>query len=180
MVNKCEKCGYNSDKNKKKFGLPLCDVCLSFAPNSPEKLDEYISDKISPNFASELNKFRRYSKSRGEVQKIGMIRKSVEGKHVSRIPFGYEWDLKNKLLVPAQNFREVEEMFEEYSSPDVSLRQVAGKHKLSVNGLKKILKNFAYLGKVRFDGQIHEGKHKPIVSPILFNKVQDKLDKLKK
>ena len=173
MANKCEKCGYESNKNITKFGLHLCSVCAAFAPNNPEKLDEYVSEKISPDFSNELDKFRKYSKPRGEVQKIGMIKRSSEGKHVSRIPFGYEWDLKNKALVPAQNYHE------EYASSDnVSLRQISRKHHLSVNGLKKILRNFAYLGKVRFDGQIHEGKHKSIVSPILFNKVQDKLDKL--
>ena len=178
-MSKCEKCGHDSEKNLKKFGLSLCEVCIAFAPNNPEKLDDYVSEKISPDLAPELNKFRKYSKPRGELQKIGMLKKSSEGKHVSRIPFGYEWNLKNKSLVPAQNFREVEEMFEEYSSSeDMSLRQVARKHHLSVNGLKKILRNFAYLGKVKFDGQIHDGKHKSIVSSILFNKVQDKLDRL--
>lgn len=179
-MTKCEKCGHESEKNLKKFGLSLCEVCIAFAPNNPEKLDDYISEKISPDAVKELDKFRKYSKPRGEIQKIGMLKKSSEGKHVSRIPFGYEWDLKNKSLIPAQNFREVEEMFEEYSaSDDVSLRQVAKKHNLSVNGLKKILRNFAYIGKVKFDGQIHEGKHKAILSTTLFNKVQDKLDKLK-
>jgi len=74
----------------------------------------------------------------------------------------------------------VEEIFEEFLKEDVSLSSLAQKHKLSVNGLKKILRNFVYVGKVKFDGQIHEGKHKPIVSTILFNHVQDKLEKTKR
>ncbi|HOF44160.1 MAG TPA: recombinase family protein [Candidatus Pacearchaeota archaeon] len=117
---------------------------------------------------------------RGESQKKGMIKKFSEGRHVSRAPFGYEFDLKSKMLIPAQNSREVEEIFEEFLKEDVSLSSLAQKHKLSVNGLKKILRNFVYVGKVKFDGQIHEGKHKPIVSTILFNHVQDKLEKTKR
>jgi len=118
--------------------------------------------------------------NRGYYQKEGMIKKSSEGKHMSRAPMGYEWDLKEKILIPAQYSREVEEIFEEFLQPDANLSKLAKKHNLSVNGLKKILRNFAYVGKVKFDGQIHEGKHTPLVSTILFNHVQDKLDKIKR
>ncbi len=119
------------------------------------------------------------AENRGKSQKKGMIKKFYEGKHVSRAPFGYEWDLKLKLLVPAKNSREVEEIFEEFLKPDVTLSSLAQKHKLSVNGLKKVLRNFVYVGKVMFEGQLREGKHTPLVSTILFNHVQDKLEKLK-
>jgi hypothetical protein len=117
---------------------------------------------------------------RGDIQKKGMIKKFSEGKHMSRAPFGYVWDLRDKILVPAQNSREIEEIFEEFLQPDINLSILANKHNLSVNGLKKVLRNFAYVGKVKFDGQIHEGKHKPLVTTILFNHVQDKLDKIKR
>jgi DNA invertase Pin-like site-specific DNA recombinase len=117
---------------------------------------------------------------RGHYQKEGMIKKSAEGKHMSRAPFGYDWDLKEKILIPSQYSREIEEIFEEVLQSDINLSKLANKHKLSVNGLKKVLRNFAYVGKVKFDGQIHEGKHTPLVSTILFNHVQDKLDKIRK
>ena len=128
----------------------------------------------------EIEKNHLKIEDRGESQKKGMIKKFSEGRHVSRAPFGYEFYLKSKMLIPAQNSREVEEIFEEFLKEDVSLSSLAQKHKLSVNGLKKILRNFVYVGKVKFDGQIHEGKHKPIVSTILFNHVQDKLEKTKR
>jgi len=117
---------------------------------------------------------------RGHVQKKGMIKKFSEGKHMSRAPFGYEWNLKEKILIPAQNSREIEEIFEEFLKEDMNLSILSKKYNLSVNGLKKILKNFAYVGKIKFDGQIHEGKHQALVSTILFNHVQDKLDKIKR
>jgi site-specific DNA recombinase len=114
---------------------------------------------------------------RGKIQKLGMIKKASTGKHVSRVPFGYKWE--NKQLVPAQNYREIEEIFEKFLEPGMSLTRLSKMHNLSVNGLKKILKNFTYIGKIKFNGQIHEGKHQPIVSSYLFNKVQDKLEKKK-
>ena len=125
-------------------------------------------------------KIKNLTNFRGENQKLGMIKKASQGKHMSRTPFGYNWDLKQKILVPAQNYLEVEEIYEEFLRPDMRLTTLAKKRNFSVNGLKKILKNFAYVGKVKFDGQIHEGKHKSIISSTLFNKVQDKLEKIHK
>jgi DNA invertase Pin-like site-specific DNA recombinase len=133
-----------------------------------------------PKCGHEFGIEEKVKEDRGESQKRGMIKKFSEGRHMSRAPFGYEWDLRDKVLIPAQNSREVEEIFEEFLQPDINLSALANKHNFSVNGLKKILRNFAYVGKVKFGGQIHEGKHKPLVSTILFNHVQDKLDKIKR
>lgn len=118
--------------------------------------------------------------NRGNSQKQGMLKKSSEGRHMSRAPFGYEFNLRDKILIPAENSREVEEIFEEFLREESTLKSIAQKHNLSVNGLKKILRNFVYVGKVKFDGQVHEGKHSPIISTTLFNHVQNKLDKLER
>ncbi len=109
-------------------------------------------------------------------QKNSMIKKASQGSLMSRVPFGYQ--VINGKLIPAENFREVEEIFEKFLNENYSLRTLAGKHNLSVNGLKKILKNFTYLGKIKFNNQIHEGTHQPIVSSTLFNHVQNKLERL--
>lgn len=109
-------------------------------------------------------------------QKEGMIKKATEGNLMSRAPFGYK--IENGKLIPAENYREIEEIFEEFLNNNISLRQLSEKHKLSVNGLKKILKNFTYIGKIKFNNQIHEGNHQSIVSSTLFNHVQDKLERM--
>ena len=116
--------------------------------------------------------------SRGEIQKKAMIEKALQGKLVARPAFGYKLELGN--LVPAVNSREVEEIFEEFLNTNISLTQLAKKHNFSVNGLKKILSNFTYIGKIKFNNQIHNGNHKPLISSTLFNHVQNKLEKLKK
>jgi len=109
-------------------------------------------------------------------QKEGMIKKAVKGSPMSRAPFGYV--LVGGVLTPAENFNEIEEIFEEFLHEDFSLRQLSEKHGLSVNGLKKVLKNFTYIGKVKFNNQIFPGNHKPIISSTLFNHVQNKIEKL--
>ena len=115
-------------------------------------------------------------KSRGENQKQGMVKKAIKGGVMSRAPFGYK--IENKKLMPAENFREIEEIFEEFLREKISLRTLAEKHNLSVNGLKKILTNFTYIGKIKFNNQIFEGNHEPIISSTLFNHVQNKLERL--
>lgn len=135
---------------------------------------------LCPHCGKEIEIENSEDKSRGQIQKLGMIKKSAQGKHVSRVPFGYIRDYPSGKLIPAQNAREIEEIFEEFLEDNIKLSSIAQKHKLSINGLKKILRNFAYVGKVKFDGQIHQGNHQPILSPILFNKVQDKLDRIGK
>jgi DNA invertase Pin-like site-specific DNA recombinase len=109
-------------------------------------------------------------------QKKGMITKASKGKPMSRAAFGYNLTYGN--LVPSQNFREVEEIFEEFLNTNISLTQLANKHHFSVNGMKKILKNFTYIGKIKFNNEIHEGKHQSIISSTLFNHVQNKLERL--
>jgi len=113
-----------------------------------------------------------------ENQKKGMIEKASKGNLMARPAFGY--NLLNGNLVPAQNFREVEEIFEEFLNTNISLRKLSEKHHFSVNGLKKILSNFTYIGKIKFDNKIHEGNHQPIISSTLFNHVQNKLERIKK
>lgn len=109
-------------------------------------------------------------------QKQGMIKKAIQGNLMSRAPFGYK--ISDGKLIPAENYREIEEIFEEFLNEKISLRQLSEKYNLSVNGLKKILKNFTYLGKIKFNNQIHEGTHQSIVSSTLFNHVQNKLERL--
>jgi len=169
---KCIKCAHESEENLEKFRVPLCNVCYRFCPNDEDKFKEYVHEKLDGEV---LKTFRKFSEI-GNPQKKAMINKASEGIIMSRPAFGYK--LVNGQLTPAQNFREIEEIFEEFLTKKISLTQLAKKHNLSVNGLKKILKNFTYIGKVKFNNQIHDGKHNPIISSTLFNHVQNKLERL--
>jgi DNA invertase Pin-like site-specific DNA recombinase len=123
----------------------------------------------------EIEKFKLHNKAK----KQGMKKKASQGKLMSRAPFGYIIQEGN--LVPAPYYKEVEEIFESFLDrvpKEMSLRQLAKPHSLSVNGLKKVLRNFTYIGKIKFDNEIHTGNHKPLISSTLFNRVQDKLEKM--
>ncbi|MEK6875397.1 MAG: recombinase family protein [Nanoarchaeota archaeon] len=169
MKTKCIKCRFESEENLEKFQTPICNICFRFSPTTEEQFKEYVSEKIDGNI---LETFRKHSQI-GNLQKKGMINKASKGAIMSRPPFGYK--IINRQLIPAENFREVEDIFQEFIRENISLNQLAKKHNFSVNGLKKILRNFTYIGKVKFGGEIHNGNHQPIISSTLFNHVQNKL-----
>ncbi len=131
-----------------------------------------ILKKENETLRQELEKF----KFQKDNKKKGMLKKAIKGELMSRPPFGYK--IVNNKMVPAENWKEIEEIFEEFLNNKVSLRKLSKKHSLSVNGLKKILKNFTYIGKIKFDKQIIQGKHQPIISSTLFNHIQNKIAQL--
>jgi len=105
----------------------------------------------------EIERLNQKINEKGENQKKGMIEKALKGDIMSRAPFGYI--IQDKKLIPAQNFAEIEEIFQDFLNNKISLRQLAQKHQLSVNGLKKILTIFTYIGKIKFNNQINDGNH---------------------
>ena len=177
---KCQKCGYYDPLGKKlriskEHKTVLCSVCNVFTPSDIEDFEAYLQEKIDSNL---LETFRRFAKESKENNlKKGMIDAAKKGKIVSRPAFGYK--MEQGKLVPADNADEVREIFEEFAD-DNSLNQIARNHNMSVNGIKKILRNFTYVGKVKFDNKILQGNHQPIITSELFNRVQQKIEKKKR
>lgn len=120
----------------------------------------------------ELEKLRKFT----EHRKNAMLEKAKKGKLMSRPAFGYKVEKNN--LIPAQNADEVREIFKEFLNNSISLSNLSKKHHLSVNGLKKIITNYTYIGKIKFNNQIYNAGHQPLVSSTLFNHVQNKIEKL--
>jgi len=167
-MKKCEKCGYESEENKPVKGKYLCRVCRKFIPENNQDFEKYIQEKIDWKL---LETFRN-----SENKNIKRMKEKAElGRIMNRAPFGYK--IENKQLIPDnQNKLIVQEIFRTFSEQNISLNQLAKQFNFSVNGIKKILKNFTYIGKVKFRGQIIQGKHEPIITPELFNRVQNKLE----
>jgi len=124
----------------------------------------------------ELEKLK---KQRGQNQKSGMIKKASFGKVMSKPAFGYKIEF-GKLVKDEEKARKIQDLFQDFLQNNLSLNRLANKYGFSVNGVKKILKNFTYLGKIKFDNQVHDGKHEIIISSTDFNHVQDKLDEILK
>jgi hypothetical protein len=169
----CVKCNYDQEEILEKQGFLLCSFCAFFAPENFHLLEQYSAERVDWR---EISTFRKNLRPKGDLQKEGMEKKARIGKIMSRAPFGYV--IKEKELVPAENFQEVEEIFEEYLKFP-NLTQISKRYGISVNGLKKVLTNFTYIGKIKFNNQVFEGNHKPLISSTLFNHVQNKIDFIK-
>jgi site-specific DNA recombinase len=142
-----------------------------------------LQDKIETTSASGklmfhvISAFAEFERNvTGERTKFSMDKKARDGNIVTRAPFGYQ--LENKQLVPAKHSYIVQEIFQDFLNQKISLTKLSKKYGFSVNGLKKILTNQTYLGKIKFDGQTHQGLHQPLLSNTLFNHTQNKLEKL--
>jgi len=143
-----------------------------------------LQDKIETTSASGklmfhiISAFAEFERNvTGERTKFSMDKKARDGGLVSRAPFGYK--IEDKKLIPKEDSYLVQELFQDFLNNEISLTKLSQKYKLSVNGLKKILTNQTYLGKIKFDGQTHQGTHQTLISSTLFNHVQNKLEKLR-
>ena len=134
----------------------------------------------------------------GEVKR-GMKEKSMRGEAMGKPPFGY--DVKDKILVPNDSADVVRYIFEQYAAGK-SYRAIASL--LIENGTKLgngedpngqavryILKNPAYIGKIRWDesasanynspsyqakpSELPDGKHEPIISQELWDAAQKRM-----
>ena len=178
---KCQKCGFYSPNGKdldiSGGDTVLCSICLTFAPDIKAQLEKYIAEKIDWQV---LDTFRKYNVNRSShsANKRSMIEKSKQGKIMSRPAFGYK--IKDGNLIPDDENRDnVKLIFEEFAAGK-SLNRISQTYGISVNGIKKILHNFTYIGKVKFNSQISQGNHLSIISPELFNSVQKMFESKKK
>lgn len=169
----CEKCGYSDDNCKMHSSVPLCSICGKFAPQDNDSFQNYISEKIDWTI---IDTFRKYGLK--NKQKEGMSKKAATGIHMSRAPLGYS--LIDQKLIQNEDASKVHTLFKQFNEGEWSLNQLSKQHDLSLNGLKKVLKNRTYLGEVKFDGKITKNSHKPLISEDLFYAVQRKLEKKSK
>jgi len=178
---KCAKCGYYSPLGNglgvnKAGNIVLCSICNTFAPEDAEQLKSYIDEKVA---WQELETFRRFNSNKSShlPHKRGMINKARQGNLMARPAFGYQ--VINGKLEPNEDSENVRLIFREFLDGK-SLNQISRVYGISVNGIKKILHNFTYIGKIKFANQISQGSHQAIISPEIFNEVQKRFEFLSK
>ena len=176
---KCQKCGYYSPLGSgleinKEHNAVLCNICGTFAPQEKSEFEIFLQEKLK---WQDLEGFRKFgaNKSSHSPHKLGMLEKSKQGKLMARPPFGYKV-IGGELFPDEQSSENVRLIFEEFAGGK-SMNQLAQQYTISVNGIKKILKNFSYIGKIKFNNQITQGTHKPLLSSELFNRVQSVFEK---
>jgi len=165
-----------------RFSRSLKDLILTI-----DKLKEWnidfisLQDKIETASASGklmfqiIGAFAEFERNIiGDRTTFGMERKAREGGFITKAPRGYK--LVNKQLIKNdEESQKIKELFEEFLNSDISLTQLAKKNNLTTSGIKKLLQNTTYLGKVKFANKENDGQHEPIVERDIFMKVQDKL-----
>ena len=98
-----------------------------------------------------------------------------------RTPFGYKrgGHKDNTLYIDERKASVVRDIFEMYSSVDSAdrTRRILSKYKgiLTPSNLYVILRNRNYLGELWYNGKSFPGKHEPIISRELFDRVQKML-----
>lgn len=118
-----------------------------------------------------------------------------EGRYYSgRAPIGYQWEMqpngKLALVVDPYNAKAVKDMFRLYASGK-SESAVAGymqekyglyptldRHSV-VGRISRFMRNPVYMGKVRMKDQICEGKHEALITPELWETVNERLSQNK-
>ncbi len=132
-----------------------------------------------------------YVDNLSENIKRGHRNKVKEGIWPQMSPIGYVNE-KGKGIVPHPELAPlVRKTFEAYSTGNFTLREVRDKfnglglkrksgRELAVSNYQKLLKNPIYTGLMRYNGEIFEGKHEPIISKKLFDTVQEVMSRKSK
>ncbi|OGG80725.1 hypothetical protein A3A39_00165, partial [Candidatus Kaiserbacteria bacterium RIFCSPLOWO2_01_FULL_54_13] len=125
-----------------------------------------------------------YVDNLSENIKRGHRNKVKEGIWPQMSPLGYV-NVKGAGIVPDEHIAPlIKKTFEVYATGNFTLRQLRDKFnelglkrksgkELAVSNYQQILKNPIYTGLMRYNGEIHEGKHEPIITKKLFDSVQE-------
>ena len=123
---------------------------------------------------------------REEIAK-GMLEKASQGQFPGRPPIGYRANKETKCIeLNPETAPKVFKLFEMYSTGNFSLediRKLASQVGLkypsgnapSMSTLHRILCNPFYYGEFQWHGELYPGKHSPLISRALFEKVQKNL-----
>jgi len=128
-----------------------------------------------------------YVDNLSENTKRGLRQKIRNGVWPSWAPVGYLNNPKTKMIdVDPEKAPKIRKLFELYATGNHTfnslskwcreneLRGNLGKH-ISISNIPIILRNIFYIGLMKYKGEIFEGKHEPLISKKLFDKVQGML-----
>ena len=125
-----------------------------------------------------------YVDNLSENIKRGHRNKVKEGIWPQMSPLGYV-NVKGKGIAPDVEIAKlIKKTFEAYATGNFTLRHLREKfnvlglkrksgRELAVSNYQQILKNPIYTGLMRYNGEIYEGKHEPIITKKLFDSVQE-------
>jgi len=155
-----------------------------------------LKDMMFPTFPFENtpyginNLFRAFADSKLETDKLvvdikrGLYLKAKEGRWPGFAPLGF----KNRkgtgnIYIDKKRAPLITKMYELYSTGKYTLRKIKmiidvlgmtnrNSNKLALSAYQGVLKNPFYYGVMRYGGELYSGKHKPLISKKLFDRVQ--------
>lgn len=162
------------DKLEKKYSITILSVFeeIAISPDSPFFFKMRTDMLVQAEF--ELRVIR-------DRTQFGIRQAKREGRYVNRAPYGYlnARDDKNKPILKidpdrAAIVRRVFDLFLETNSIQKTHKEVRklGYKQGSNSAITRILKNPAYVGLLKLDGQLVKGAHDPIIPMPVFNHVQ--------
>ena len=132
---------------------------------------------------------KNYIDNLSDEVKKGMYEKAEQGHFPSIAPYGYRNNRETRLIdVNEQKAPFIRRAFALYASGNYSLNQVREKlaeegfvhresrPKINKSSLELILKNIFYTGDFIMKGKFYKGKHTPLISLALFERVQEVFD----
>ena len=124
-----------------------------------------------------------------ENVKRGLRQKIRNGVWPSWAPVGYSNNPKTRGIdIDKEKAPKVKKLFEMYATGEYPLNSLANwcekknlltnaGNKISLSNVQHILQNPFYIGLMRYNGEIFEGKHEPLISKKLFDKCQEVMAK---
>lgn len=131
---------------------------------------------------------KNYIDNLSEEVKKGMTEKADQGEFPGKAPFGYFNDkLAKTINIDPKLSPLISLLFERYASGEYSLSSLKTKifsegwrtatgARIAKSTIEKILRNPFYMGDFLWKGKRYHGSHDPLISPTLFDAVQDRFD----
>jgi site-specific DNA recombinase len=162
--------------------FPKEGVVLSRESRSSEKFMHGIKVLMAKNYIDNLS----------EEARKGMQEKAEQGIWPTIAPLGYRNVLGpggKKIIEPIPEIAPlITKLFEWYATGTLSLKEAARKMRteglvyrksgapVPVSTVHSVLRNRLYIGEFEWNGQLYQGKHQPLVSRELWERVQGVLD----
>ena len=143
--------------------------------------------KFMLNIAFGQSKY--YVDSLAENTKRGLRQKVRRGEYPSRAPFGYLNDSRTKTIhVHKKNSVILKQIFNLYKQGESRLEDIANflaghgiksrnSKRIHVSRVTFLLRNPFYYGYFKYNGELYQGKHQPLISKHLFDQVQEQLNR---
>lgn len=167
------------DESEYEIHLVKEGTILSENSKSHEKFIHGIKVLMAKNFIDNLSE---------EVKK-GLRQKAEQGYYPSKPPYGYKKIDKKFSIIDPETAPFMKRAFELYAEGDKSLESVIDIlenegfvyrqdfKRIGKGQLEHLLKNIFYMGSFKYNGQVYSGLHEPLVSRLLFEKVQEAFKK---